>query len=79
MKAHEVGLIVRRALANARNAGLTYIEQNEHAVQALSEVDPGLTGARALEAVNLVRRAERHEADTGSSPTYTTGGASRTS
>jgi hypothetical protein len=57
-------LVVRRALENARTAGLSYIEQNEHAVQALSEIDPSLTGARALEAVNMVRRAERHQADT---------------
>jgi hypothetical protein len=57
-------LVVRRALESARTAGLSYIEQNEHAVQALSEIDPSLTGAKALEAVNMVRRAERHQADT---------------
>ena len=68
MKTHEVGLVVRRALENARSAGLKYIEQSQHAVQALSEVDPSLTGVKALEAVNMIRRTDRREADSRNRP-----------
>lgn len=73
VKTHEVSLVVRRALENARSAGLSYIEQNEHAVQALSEVNPSLTGMKALEAVNMIRRADRHEAHARNRPTNAKG------
>lgn len=62
MKTHDIGQVVRGALENARRAGLSYAQQNEHAVRALRQVAPDLTGEQALEAVSLERQKQRMKA-----------------
>jgi hypothetical protein len=61
MKTYEAGVVIRRALDRARQAGLPLMEQTEHAVNALRQVDPDLTAEQAIQAVRRVREAQKDE------------------
>ncbi len=52
----DVARIVAQALADAREKGLDYIGQTEHAVRAVLAVRPDLTAGDALRAINKWRQ-----------------------
>jgi hypothetical protein len=76
MKTYEAGLVVRRALDRARKAGMSLTERNEHAVNALRQVDPDMTPEQAIQAVRRVSQALKDEesAQTAETPKRRTPG-----
>ena len=53
---HDIRRIIEQALANARNAELGTTGQTEHAVRALLQMHPELSGQDAVTAVRRVLR-----------------------
>jgi hypothetical protein len=61
MKPYQIGRVIRRAIDNARQGGLSLDRQNELAVRAVIQLDPDMTEEQALVAIRRVRELEKEE------------------
>ena len=61
MKPYQIGRVIRRAIDNARQGGLSLDQQNELAVRAVIQLDPDMTEAQAMVVIRRVRELEKEE------------------